>query len=67
MIDIKCMLVINLLDSAVTNTYMCHFIIVTLNKNLYVVIQKRFFIRCILIIISYIKNTDEMYPGRKFK
>ena len=43
MIDINCMLVINHLDSAVTNTYMCHFIIVTLNKNLYVVIEKCFF------------------------
>ena len=43
MIDINCMLVINHLDSAVTNTYMCYFIIVTLNKNLYVVIQIFFY------------------------
>ena len=41
--DINCMLVINHLDSAVTNTYMRHLIIVTLNKNLYVVIQNFFY------------------------
>ena len=42
-----CMLVINHLESTVTNTYMCYFIIVTLNKNLYVVIHK-----CFLFVVS---------------
>ena len=61
MIDINCMLVINDLDSAVTNTCMCHFIIVTPNKNVVNNSSGYNLLLCLYCHI-YVKNNRQREP-----